>query len=121
MAGARPAGSAGRIAGLARKGNLQVICRFSSRRLAALAFMVAAIPFGIAGHLVAEAVALDHESFWSIAVAPRHIYLLALGIAALLHPVLDRPRPALSASVKARAGTHSRPALRRVKACGLPR
>ncbi len=88
MAGARPAGSAGRIAGLARKGNLQVICRFSSRRLAALAFIVAAIPFGIAGHLVAEAVALDHESFWSIAVAPRHIYLLALGIAALITLVL---------------------------------
>lgn len=60
-----------------------MICRFSARRLAALIFVAAAVPFGIAGHLLGEAVALDHESLWALVVAQRHIYLLALGAVAL--------------------------------------
>ncbi|MGA3037562.1 MAG: hypothetical protein ABSE64_08745 [Vulcanimicrobiaceae bacterium] len=60
-----------------------MICRFSARRLAALVFLAAAIPFGIAGHLLGEAVALDHESLWALVFAERHIYLLTLGAVAL--------------------------------------
>lgn len=60
-----------------------MVCRFRARRLAALVFLAAAVPFGIAGHLVAEAVALDHESVWSIVFAQRHIYLLAVGVISL--------------------------------------
>jgi len=66
------------------KANLQVNCKFSARRLAALAFVSAAVPFGIAGHLLGDAAALDPGRLLAHVLAPRHLYLLALGLAALI-------------------------------------
>lgn len=58
-------------------------CKFSAKGLAALVFVSAAVPFGIAGHLLGDAAALDRAGFLTHVLAPRHLYLLALGVVAL--------------------------------------
>jgi len=65
-----------------------VSCKFRARGLAALLFVTAAIPFGVAGHFLGEAAALDPKSLWALILAPRHMYLLALGAASFVSLLL---------------------------------